>query len=64
MMLSVETVRMQARTAKADVEAALDRIGWRWSSGLNRLIDVWVVVIEERSSCELQRPRRSPVFFG
>jgi len=41
-----DTVRTQARAARADVEAVVDANGWRWNFGLSRWLDV-LVTIEE-----------------
>lgn len=41
-------LRREARAARAEAEAALDRIGWAWRPGLSRWLDV-LIAIEETS---------------
>lgn len=38
------TARDEARHARADAEAALDRCGWKWSKRLSLWIDVLVII--------------------
>jgi hypothetical protein len=40
---------LEARAARAQIEAALDAIGWRWSRRLSRWLDV-LVILEEGSA--------------
>jgi hypothetical protein len=40
----LDHVHTQARAARADVEAALDRNGWRWNLGLSRWLDVLITI--------------------
>jgi len=41
-----DIVRMQSRSARANVEAALDANGWRWNPGISRWLEV-LVALEE-----------------
>jgi hypothetical protein len=43
------TMASTARAARADVEAALDATGWRWSLALSRWLDA-LLVLEERAT--------------
>jgi hypothetical protein len=39
----------QARAARADIEAALEKAGWPWLPQLSRWLDALVVLEEEAS---------------
>jgi hypothetical protein len=43
---SADIVQMQARSARRDVEAALDANGWLWNPGISWWLEV-LVTLEE-----------------
>jgi hypothetical protein len=47
---SPPTQGQEARATRAEVEAALDRIGWVWRPGLSRWLDVLIILEETPSS--------------
>jgi hypothetical protein len=41
---------LEAKAARADVEAALDATGWRWTLGVSRWLDALALIEEAAES--------------